>query len=135
MNHQHGFSSLLMVLLLLALGSILLQGSDQRQRSLMAQTANEVQAIRDTARVHSALQWGKRQPWQLQPALACQYVPEKAWRVCLRIFNDVSVLLIARSGSVLLWQSGQIIKGKVLFSPHGWSDFCPLNEVSLCQIP
>ncbi|KAA9988367.1 DUF2509 family protein, partial [Salmonella enterica] len=22
-----------------------------------------------------------------------------------------------------------------VFSPHGWSDFCPLKEVALCRIP
>jgi hypothetical protein len=48
-----------MVLLLLALGSMLLQGLNQQQRSLLAQTAGETQAIRETAGAHSALQWGK----------------------------------------------------------------------------
>ncbi|VTN11385.1 Uncharacterised protein [Raoultella terrigena] len=37
MNRQRGLSSLLMVLLLLALGSLLLQGLNQQQRSLLAQ--------------------------------------------------------------------------------------------------
>ncbi|EAT9981810.1 DUF2509 family protein, partial [Salmonella enterica] len=23
----------------------------------------------------------------------------------------------------------------IVFSPHGWSDFCPLKEVALCRIP
>ena len=59
MNRQRGASSLLMVLLLLALGSMLLQGLNQQQRSLLAQTAGETQAIRETAGAHSALQWGK----------------------------------------------------------------------------
>ena len=47
---------MLMVLLLLALGSMLLQGLNQQQRSLLAQTAGETQAIRETAGAHSALQ-------------------------------------------------------------------------------
>ena len=25
--------------------------------------------------------------------------------------------------------------GQVRFSAHGWSDFCPLREASLCQMP
>ena len=41
MSRQRGGSSLLMVLLLLALGSMLLQGLNQQQRSLLAQTAGE----------------------------------------------------------------------------------------------
>ncbi|HCC1151917.1 TPA: DUF2509 family protein, partial [Salmonella enterica subsp. enterica serovar Choleraesuis] len=26
-------------------------------------------------------------------------------------------------------------QGSIVFSPHGWSDFCPLKEVALCRIP
>lgn len=50
-----------MVLLLLTLGSLLLEGLNLQQRVLLAQTASETQAIRDTAIAHSALQWGKQQ--------------------------------------------------------------------------
>lgn len=135
MNHQRGFSSLLMVLLLLALGSLLLQGLNQRQRSLVTQTAGEIEAIRETVSAHSALQWGKQQSWSPRQAIACQHAVKEGWRVCLRIFSKTSVLLIASGGSILVWQSGQLVKGQVRFSPHGWSDFCPLTEEHLCQMP
>ena len=101
-------SSLLMVLLLLTLGSLLLEGLNLQQRALLAQTASETQAIRDTAIAHSALQWGKQQVWSAQVALACR---------------------------VQVWQSGEVRGGQVRFSAHGWSDFCPLREASLCQMP
>ena len=39
------------------------------------------------------------------------------------------------SGEVQVWQSGEVRGGQVRFSAHGWSDFCPLREVSLCQMP
>ncbi|HBZ8771256.1 TPA: DUF2509 family protein, partial [Klebsiella pneumoniae] len=71
MIRQRGMSSLLMVLLLLTLGSLLLEGLNLQQRALLAQTASETQAIRDTAIAHSALQWGKQQVWSAQVALAC----------------------------------------------------------------
>lgn len=61
MIRQRGMSSLLMVLLLLTLGSLLLEGLNLQQRALLAQTTSETQAIRDTAVAHSALQWGKQQ--------------------------------------------------------------------------
>ena len=63
MIRQRGMSSLLMVLLLLTLGSLLLEGLNLQQRALLAQTTSETQAIRDTAVAHSALQWGKQQAW------------------------------------------------------------------------
>ncbi|WP_434670254.1 DUF2509 family protein [Klebsiella sp. B345] len=135
MSRQQGFSSLLMVLLLLVLGSTLLQGLNQRQRALLAQTAEETRAIRETAGAHSALQWGKAQSWSIDNPVACLHAGNDGWRACLRIFSDASVLLIASGGSILLWQSGWVEKGTVQFSPHGWSDFCPLTEVELCQIP
>lgn len=135
MNRQRGLSSLLMVLLLLALGSLLLQGLNQQQRSLLAQTASETQALRDTAGAHSALQWGKGLSWPLQDAVNCQQNGEFGWRACMRIFSDASVLLIGGSGTMLLWQSGAVEQNRLRFSPHGWSDFCPLKEASLCQMP
>ncbi|WP_348226311.1 DUF2509 family protein, partial [Salmonella enterica] len=24
---------------------------------------------------------------------------------------------------------------RIVFSPHGWSDFCPVKEVAVCRIP
>lgn len=135
MSRQQGFSSLLMVLLLLVLGSTLLQGLNQRQRALLAQTAGETRAIQETAGAHSALQWGKEQPWSIDDPAACRHTGSDNWRACLRIFNDASVLLIASGGSILLWQSGRVEKGVVQFSPHGWSDFCPLTEEGLCHMP
>jgi hypothetical protein len=136
-NRQRGLSSLLMVLLLLALGSLLLQGLNQQQRSLFAQTVSETQALRDTAGAHSALQWGKGLSWPQQEAVSCQQNIALGWRACLRIFSDASVLLIGGSGDgrMLLWQSGVVKQNRVRFSPHGWSDFCPLKEANLCQMP
>ena len=118
MNRQRGLSSLLMVLLLLALGTLLLQGLHQQQRSLLAQTASETRALGDAADAHSALQWGKGLVWPLQETVSCQQNAAFGWR-----------------GGILLWQSGAIEQNRVRFSPHGWSDFCPLKEASLCQMP
>jgi prepilin peptidase dependent protein C len=38
-----------------------------------------------------------------------------------------AVLLIAGSNDLLLWRWGDC-RRDVRFSPHGWSDFCPLKE-------
>ncbi|MDF3636716.1 DUF2509 family protein, partial [Enterobacter cloacae] len=45
------------------------------------------------------------------------------------------VLLIAGNDDLLLWQGGDIAEGQIRFSAHGWSDFCPLKESTLCQLP
>jgi len=59
----------------------------------------------------------------------------QGWHTCLRIFGDGSLLLSSASGEVQVWQSGEVRGGQVYFFAHGWSDFCPLREVSLCQMP
>ncbi len=135
MNRQRGMSSLALVLLLLVLGSLMLQGLNQQQRALSTRVAVETRALREQASVHSALQWGRMQHWQVNPSLQCVQQPAQSWQVCLRRLSDDSLLLIAASGSMTLWQSGEVSHGEVRFSPHGWSDFCPLMESALCRIP
>ncbi len=135
MNRQRGMSSLALVLLLLVLGSLMLQGLNQQQRALSTRVAVETRALREQASVHSALQWGKMQRWQVNAPLQCVQQPAQSWQVCLRRLSDDSLLLIAASGSMTLWQSGEVSHDEAHFSPHGWSDFCPLMESALCRIP
>lgn len=134
MNRERGVSSLAMVLMLLVLGSLMLQGLNQAQRQQLAMVNDESQALQHTAQVHSALQWGKVQPWTLTVEVQCRAYDD-ASRVCLRLFSDGSLLLIAQREGVRLWQSGSWSAAGIAFSPHGWSDFCPLKETALCQNP
>ena len=77
----------------------------------------------------------KASAWSAQAPLACREQAQQGWRACLRIFDDGSLLLSSASGEVQVWQSGEVRGGQVRFSAHGWSDFCPLREASLCQMP
>ena len=134
MNRELGVSSLAMVLMLLVLGSLMLQGLNQAQRQQTQKVSNESRLIQRTAKVHSALQWGKVQRWGAEAGVQC-LVYESDSRVCLRRFSDGTLLLIAKNDALSLWQSGSWENGNLHFSPHGWSDFCPLKEAALCQIP
>lgn len=135
MRDERGISSLALVLLLLVLGSLMLNGLNQRQRTHTQRITSESRAMRNLADAHSALGWGRMQAWQMQPAVQCRAHRSQPWRVCLRIFADRTLLLIAASGSEILWRSGAIGESGVTFSPHGWSDFCPLKEIRQCQMP
>ena len=116
MNREKGVSSLALVLMLLILGSLLLQGMSQQDRSFASRVSMESQSLRRQAIVQSALEWGKMHSWQTQPAVQC--------------------LLYAATGArVSLWRTGEVIDGNIVFSPRGWSDFCPLKERALCQLP
>lgn len=134
MNCERGASSLALVLLLLVLGSLMLQGLNRAQRRQVAMVNDETLALRDTARVHSALQWGKTLPWQMEITVQCR-ASSDGGRACLRWLNDDAMLLMAESNGIQLWQSGMRQDNALVFSPHGWSDFCPLQEKALCQMP
>ena len=124
MNRERGVSSLAMVLLLLVLGSLLLQGVIRQEASFAARVVTQSQALQRQAVVQSAMEWGRIQPWRLQPVVQCR-----------RLLTNNFVLLIAHYEGVFLWRQGAVIDGNIEFSAHGWSDFCPLKEQTLCQIP
>ncbi len=64
MNREKGVSSLALVLMLLVLGSLLLQGMSQQDRSFASRVSMESQSLRRQAIVQSALAWGKMRSWQ-----------------------------------------------------------------------
>lgn len=134
MNRQQGMSSLALVLLLLILGSLMLAGLNQQLDALMRIVTTESQAIQHQVTAQSALEWGRSQSWQPQTEYQCQQHPQQQWRACLRITGE-RVVLMASSGTIALWRLGEVKAGEVLFSPHGWSDFCPLKESALCLQP
>ncbi|WP_152082087.1 DUF2509 family protein [Enterobacter oligotrophicus] len=133
MNRQKGMSSLALVLLLLVLGTLILTGLNQQLETFSTLVGGESLSIRQQAAIQSALEWGRVQHWSLQPAVQCKKTT--AWRVCLRLLNESRVLLIAGGHDQLLWRAGEVSDGHIRFSAHGWSDFCPLKENSLCQLP
>lgn len=135
MNRQRGMSSLALVLLILLLGSLMLNGLNQQRVTHIRRVSTESQSLRHYAGVQSSMEWGRVQKWQTEPALQCLQHPGEPWRVCLRVLVDNRILLTAGSGEQRLWRGGKIELGEVRFSPHGWSDFCPLKEATLCELP
>ncbi|HAK48308.1 MAG TPA: hypothetical protein DCM34_03495, partial [Salmonella bongori] len=63
MNRERGASSLMLALLILILGSLLLQGVNQQQASYASRVAMQSLALQRQARVQSALEWGRGQRW------------------------------------------------------------------------
>ncbi|HDC4637696.1 TPA: DUF2509 family protein [Enterobacter cloacae] len=133
MNRQNGIASLTLVLLLLVLGTLILTGLNQQLITFTMLVGDESRAIQQQAATQSALEWGRVQHWSLQPDVQCKQ--RQTQRVCLRVLNESQVLLIAGDGELLLWRGGEIVNGHIRFLPHGWSDFCPLQERALCRLP
>lgn len=72
MNREKGVSSLALVLMLLVLGSLLLQGMSQQDRSFASRVSMESQSLRRQAIVQSALAWGKMHSWQTHPQFSAR---------------------------------------------------------------
>jgi hypothetical protein len=135
MNRQRGMSSLALVLLILLLGSLMLNGLNQQRVSHIRRVKTESESLRQFAGAQSAMEWGRVQKWHQEPALQCYNHSHEPWRACLRILAENRVLLIAGSGEQRVWRGGRIEKGEVVFSLHGWSDYCPQKDAALCEIP
>ena len=135
MNRERGMSSLALVLLMLMLGSLMLNGLNQQLVTHIRRVSTESQSLRQYAQVQSAMAWAHVQTWHTEPVMQCLQHSSEPWQACLRVFSDQSVLLIAGSGEQRLWRGGHIAQNAVVFSAHGWSDFCPRKETDLCQLP
>ncbi|XWJ93394.1 DUF2509 family protein [Phytobacter ursingii] len=135
MNRQRGISSLALVLLILILGSLMLNGLSQQLNTHIRRVSTESEHLRQYAQVQSAMMWAQRLTWLRKPALQCLQHPGEPWQACLRVLSDQTVLLTVRSGKQRLWRGGRMERNNVVFSAHGWSDFCPHKETELCQIP
>lgn len=135
MNRQRGISSLALVLLILILGSLMLNGLSQQLNTHIRRVSTESEHLRQYAQVQSAMMWAQRLTWLREPALQCLQHPGEPWQACLRVLSDQTVLLTVGSGKQRLWRGGRMERNNVVFSAHGWSDFCPHKDTELCQIP
>lgn len=101
--------------MLLVLGSLLLQGMSQQDRSFASRVSMESQSLRRRAIVQSALAWGKMHSRQTQPAVQCSQYAGTDARVCLRLLADNEALLVAGYEGVSLWRTGEVIDGNIVF--------------------
>lgn len=95
MNRERGVSSLALVLMLLILGSLLLQGMNRQDRSFASRVNMESQSLCRQAVVQSVLKWGEMRSWQMLPAVQRLLYAATGARVCLRLPADNGALLIA----------------------------------------
>ncbi|AVV22592.1 hypothetical protein CXL13_05030 [Salmonella enterica subsp. enterica serovar Tennessee] len=134
-GNNNGVWDTIPALLILILGSLLLQGVNQQQASYAARVTTQSLAIQRQALVQSALEWGRGQLWSGVTEMECRRYSPSGARVCLRRLSEDEVVMAAQDDGMTLWRLGNVIQGSIVFSPHGWSDFCPLKEVALCRIP
>ncbi|WP_312741749.1 DUF2509 family protein [Cedecea neteri] len=140
-KQEKGSTSLLMVLMLLAVGSLMLSGLSRQLSAQRFEVAAEIQFIKNQTAARSALAWGEKQRWQPQRTWQCQFESLNQWHTCLYL-TDKGEALLAASGSVAgpmlpftLWRWGVLQGNKLVASAQGWLDFCPLLDDDLCKLP
>ena len=90
-------SSLAMVLLILLLGSLLLNGLNQQRVAHIRRVTTESVSLRQYAAVQSAMEWRLVQKWPPESVFQCLAHPGELWNVCLRTFADNRALLAVAS--------------------------------------
>lgn len=113
MNREKGVSSLALVLMLLILGSLLLQGMSQQDRSFASREHGK-SVIAPPGHRSVGAGVGKMHS-QTQPAVQCLLYAATGARVCLRLLADNEALLIAGYEGVSLWRTGEVIDGNIVF--------------------
>ncbi|MFS2225447.1 DUF2509 family protein [Pantoea sp. B65] len=139
MSRQQGSGVLSMVVVVLLLGTALLNATRQQLASALTLVAHERQHIIDFYAAQAALAWGSKLSWPASHGWQCQTEPQQQWRACLHRVEPARGLLRGEHrGSALpalaLWQWVQADPDEPGVRPlaHGWIDFCPLARLAEC---
>lgn len=141
MSQQQGNLVLGMIMMILLLGTAMLNATRQQLTASLSLVVNERQHIINFYAAQAALLWGSKLTWNNQDDWQCQTEQQQQWRACLKNVNSQRRLLrgeqlSAKHHAVVLWhwvKTDPASKEKIAFVPHGWIDFCPLTRTSECQ--
>lgn len=148
-RQAQGSGTLLMVMLLAAVGVVLAAGV-QRQLDAEAQVgSDERRYLQALNQAESSLNWGKGQRWQMgeEATGQCLTSVTDALRACLHRVPGETYWLLRGEGRLTV-QSALIVLyqrvlpehpeetvGRVLPLGGGWLDFCPEKEAARCAAP
>ena len=140
LSREAGYSTILIVLMLLLLGLMMLAGLSSYLATQRQWGMKEVRSIVRYAGAQSALAWGAGQRWSPQQHWQCQTEAFSGLHACLYQAKGNEVLLAGTlvdgnlSESLVFWRWGQLKNGKFIASPHGWLDYCPLSDKTRCDL-
>lgn len=130
---QRGSGALVMVLMILLMGTLMLNATRRQLSENLSLMSDERRYIRQYADAVSALAWGERQTWPLNSRWQCRQQQEP-WRACLQRDQQGTVLR-GDSGpdslALYRWMS-ESNAGQLQPTPHGWIDYCPLAAGEIC---
>lgn len=134
LQSQRGSGALIMVIMMLLMGTLMLNTTRQQLNDSMSLVGDERHYFQQLTGAMSALVWGERLHWGTAQQWQCQQRADFHWRACL---HPAQRLLRADSGPGTLalyrWIS-QRPNGVLQAQPHGWLDYCPLAEETACDV-
>lgn len=132
---QTGNSTLGMVLMMLLMGGLTLHATRSQLSQNMVLVADEQQHHQDFWLAHSALTWGSVQNWPQQTGWQCQQWTAEQWQSCLLRMEDDNALLSGHGEGRALWLYRWVSMRNTQpeLQEHGWIDYCPLSQTTLCQ--
>lgn len=139
-NPEKGSSALAFVLLMFSLGMLMLNGLQQQLTEQQGVVASEIDFLKQYANALSAQSWGSQQRWEASNQWRCQQ-QGKDGRACVLMTEKGEGIMAAQqvpeAGQIpiTLWRWGDFDNTRWIAIPHGWLDFCPLSEATLCELP
>jgi len=140
MSQQQGSGALTMVVMILLLGTALLNATRQQLAASLSLVADERQHIIEFYAAQAALAWGSRLSWPASDGWHCQSELQQMWHACINRLHPQRGLLrgerlISSHQPIVHWQwvedapdGGQQVRRLA----HGWIDFCPLANATGC---
>lgn len=141
-QHQTGFSSLLTVMLLMAIGMVLLTAQHRQMAERAAHYTKEREYLQSYQWAISALSWAVMQTWPAEEADKQRQRHASGWEACL--FADKTGEQWILSGQDIR-QNGRGLRlfhlidheeddmEQIRLTPHGWLDYCPDSKEEICD--
>lgn len=148
-SYQTGASSLLMVLIVMALGLLMLMGNKTQTTEYLKLLQQEVRFISETNRSYSALNWGMSLEWSIENSdelrnWECKSETSLQLQSCLKQSSLQDIYLL-RAVSLPINNISQPIYSFVMLNEvginryylnpleGGWSDICPEKNERFCD--
>lgn len=136
-NHEKGFSTIIMVIILTIIGSILLTSTNLLMISWHKTLARENQYYHRFNKANSALNWALTQNWQ-RPTdnWQCLFETKYQWKVCIKnslLQIDNYVLIRGESEGLFVYGLAHHQGSKLIVQKGHWLDYCPEKRRAYCE--
>ncbi|GKX63536.1 YgdB family protein [Pragia fontium] len=147
LKRQQGYSTIVMVMLLMLFGTLMLKGLNGQLTTQVRIYADERRYFRAYYQAVSSLSWGLAQPWiGLNANWQCRRSENIGLTSCAKQLSDSQVLLRGEGSGgahplpLTLFQLAEVKPGNITSLeiklkplPYGRIDFCPLKTAVECQ--